>query len=133
MTKRALVLVVETDKVLAAEVAGGLRQAGYEVVEAIDTVDGLKKIYEMNPDVIIASTDLPSVNREDACLRLRQASYLPIIILGSHEELAEMLELGADAYIVKPPNRREVVARVGSVLRRKGRHNQPKGDANSGS
>jgi len=118
--KRALVLVVEKDEALAAEVAGGLREAGYEVVEAADTADGLKKIYEMNPDVIIASTDLPPVKGEDACLRIRQASYLPIIILGGQDDLAETLELGADAYIVKPPNRRELVARVNSLLRRKG-------------
>ena len=59
------------------------------------------------------------MNGEDACLRIRKASYLPIVVLGSQEELVRTLELGADAYIVKPANGREVVARVHSLLRRK--------------
>jgi DNA-binding response OmpR family regulator len=127
--KKAVVLVVEKDWALVAVAAGALREAGYEVVEAADAADGLKKIYEVNPDVIIASTDLPPVNGEDACLRIRQASYLPIIILGSQEELVETLELGADAYIVKPPSGREVVARVHSLLRRRGNDDPPEGGA----
>ena len=124
--KKAVVLMVEKDRALAAEAAGALREAGYGVVETVDAADGLKKIYETNPDVVIAGTDLPPVNGEDACLRLRQASYLPLIVLGSPEEVVEMLELGADACIVKPTSGREVVARVHSLLRRR-RDDRPGG------
>lgn len=132
MTKKALVLVVENDKALRAEAIEALREAGYDVAETASVVEGLNKIFEMNPDVIIASTDLPPVNGEDACLRIRQASYLPIIVLGNQEELMETLELGADAFIVKPPSKGEVVARVRALLRRKRRYDQPRGDANLG-
>jgi DNA-binding response OmpR family regulator len=123
--KKAIVLLVEKDRALVAEATGALRKAGFEVVEAADTIDGLKKIYEINPDVVIASTDLPPVSGEDACLRIRQASYLPLIALGSQDDVVEALELGADAYIVKPPSGREVVARVHSLLRRKHSNNRP--------
>jgi two-component system response regulator ArlR len=118
--KKALVLVVEKDRALAADAAAALREADFEVVEAVDGAEGLKKIHEMNPDVIIASTDLPPVNGEDACKRIRQASYLPFIVLGTRDEVARLLELGADAGIVKPPSGREMVARVHALLRRKG-------------
>ncbi len=67
------------------------------------------------------------VNGEEPYFRIRQASYLPIIVVGSEEEAAEMLELGADAYITKPPNLSELVARVHSLLRRK-RKDDPPGD-----
>jgi len=65
------------------------------------------------------------VDGEDACLRIRQASYLPLIVLGTKEEAAEVLELGADAYMTKPPSLRELVARVRTLLRRKPRYVPP--------
>jgi DNA-binding response OmpR family regulator len=127
-----LVLVVERDRALLTVTAGALRQAGFEVAVSADTADGLKKIYEIKPDVVIASTDLPPVNGEDACQRIRQASYLPFIVLGGREEVVEMLELGADAYIVKPASGQEVVARVNSLLRRRGNDEPPEGSARLG-
>jgi two-component system response regulator ArlR len=130
--EKVLVLVVEKDRAIVAEAIRALQLAGYEVVEATDVADGLKKIHELNPDVIIASTDLPPVNGEDACRRIRQASYLPIVILGSQEELVKTLELGADAYIVKPASGREVVARVHSLLRREKKDDPPEGGAGLG-
>jgi len=59
------------------------------------------------------------VNGEDPCLRIRQACYLPIIVLGNREEAAEMLEFVADAYMTKPLSLSELVARVHALLRRK--------------
>ena len=87
-----------------------------------DALDGLNKLYEVYPDLIIVERELPMVSGEDPCLRIRQASYLPIIVLGSREEAAETLELGADAYITKPLSLSELVARVQALLRRKARH-----------
>jgi len=74
--------------------------------------------------------ELPLVDGEDPCLRIRQACYLPIIVLGNQEETAEMLEFVADAYMTKPLSLSELVARVHALLRRKPRHdplrNNPK-------
>jgi two-component system response regulator ArlR len=127
--KKVLVLVVEKDRALAAVAAGALREAGFEVAVAADAADGLKKIYQIRPDVVIAGTDLPPVNGEDACQRIRQASYLPFIVLGDREEVVETLELGADAYIVKPASGQEVVARVKSIIRRRRKDGPPEGGA----
>ena len=102
-----------------------LEEAGYTVVRTTDALDGLKKLYEAYPDLIIMDRELPMVNGEDPCLRIRQASYLPMIVLGSNEEAAEMLELGADAYMTRPPRLSELVARVRSLLRRKPRYDPP--------
>jgi DNA-binding response OmpR family regulator len=98
------------------------------VERVTNAADGLKKLYESYPDLIIVARELPMVDGEDACLRMRQASYLPMIILGSQEEAAEMLELGADAYMTKPLSSSELVARVHALLRRKPRFGPPSND-----
>ena len=123
--KNDRILVIEKDEALAVEAAAALEEAGYKVVTAADARDGLKKLYEAYPDLIIVAMELPMVNGEDSYLRIRQACYLPIIVLGSEEETAEMLELGADAYMTKPPSLSELVARVRSLLRRKPRYHPP--------
>lgn len=116
--KKVLVLVIEDDRMLMLEIADALWRAGFEVVGAYDAVEGLQKIFEIRPDLVIASIDLLPVNGEDACLRIRQASYLPLIVTGGREDAIGALELGADAFIVKPLGVREVVARVHSLIRR---------------
>ena len=117
--EKALILVVEQNRPVIEDTVKALANAGYEVVEAFNAADGIRKIHELNPDLVIASTDLPPVDGENACLRIRQASYLPVVVFGDKEEVVVALEQGADAYIVKPASGREVVARVNSVLRRK--------------
>jgi len=104
---------------LAAKATAALEEAGYRADRAVDAQEGLRKLYEVYPDLIIAASELPMVNGEEALLRIRQASYLPIIVLGSEEEAVETLELGVDAYMTKPPSLGELVARVRALLRRK--------------
>ena len=102
-----------------------LEEAGYMVVRVTDVLDGLRKLYEAHPDLIIVAREPPTVNNEDPCLTIRQASYLPIIVLGSEEEEVETLELGVDAYVTTPPSLNELVARVRALLRRKLRSYPP--------
>lgn len=125
--KPGRILVVEQDKALAVKAAAALEEAGYNVVTASDAFDGLKKLYQVCPDLIVVARELPMVNGEDPWLRMRQASYVPIIVLGSQEEVSETLELGADAYITKPPDIGELMARVNSLLRRKRKAGLPGG------
>lgn len=113
---------------MALKIAAALEEAGYQVVKANSALDGLKKLYEAYPDVVILARELPMLHGEEPCLRIRQASYLPIIVLGSGEEAAEVLELGADVFMTKPPNLDELVARVHSLLRRKLKDNPPGGN-----
>jgi DNA-binding response OmpR family regulator len=117
------ILVIEQDEKLALGIEDALEGAGYTVVRTADTYDGLKKLYEAYPDLVILAKELPSVNGEDPCLQVRQACYLPIIVLGKNDDASEILELGADAYMTRPPGLKELVARVHSLLRRKKRAN----------
>jgi DNA-binding response OmpR family regulator len=105
-----------------------LEEAGYSVARAANALEGLKQIYEAYPDLIIMARELPMVNGEDSCVRVRQASYLPIIVLGGQEEATEILECGADAYMTKPLDVYELVARVRALLRRKRKQEPPKGN-----
>ncbi|TET40591.1 MAG: response regulator [Dehalococcoidia bacterium] len=126
------VLVIERDEALAAKATVALEEAGYKVVRAVDALDGLRKLYEVDPGLIIVDSALRTASGEYAYLRMRQASYLPIIILGSQEEAVDMLELGADAYMTKPPGFDELVARVKSLLRRKLCDDSMRGQARTG-
>jgi two-component system, OmpR family, response regulator ArlR len=117
--EKALILVVEQDQPIIDVTVKALSNAGFDVIKAFSAVEGIKKIRELNPDLVIASTDLPPVNGENARASICHASYLPVVVLGDKEGLVIALESGADAYIVKPATDREVVARVNSVLRRK--------------
>ena len=117
--RAARILVIESDEILAIRVVAALEGAGYTVVRAADHHEGITRLYETYPDVIIAGSELMMVNGEETYLRIRKASYLPIIVIGSREEAAEVLELGADAFVTKPPSLSEVVARVNRLLQRK--------------
>ena len=113
------ILIIEKDRELAEKEAAALEKEGYKVAIAADALEGIKKLYESYPDLIIASRELPAVKGEAAYQRIRQASYLPLIVIGVEEEAAEILEFGADAYITRETDLRELVARVRSILRRK--------------
>lgn len=131
--KRARVLLISGEEALRGGVASALEGAGFQVTHVPDGYQGLHSMYEASPDLVIMAEDLPPMGGAQVCSRLRQASHLPIIVLGSGEKEEtgeiEMLELGADAYMAKPPDPAELVARVRSLLRRKG----PNCDGHGGS
>ena len=117
--KRERILVIVRDDSLALQVKGTLREAGYRVWRARDGIDGLKKLNRASPDLVVMEGDLAPVSHEDPCSRIRQASYVPIIAVGTEQDGTDMLEFGADAYVPKPPNLVELTARVRALLRRK--------------
>lgn len=96
-----------------------LEEAGYIAIRGCNAFDGLKKIYEFYPDLIVVDRDLSMIEREDSCLRIRQISFAPVIVVGSKKYEVEILELGADAYLERPPSLVELVARVNSLLKRR--------------
>lgn len=125
--KPPCILVIEKNKAVLKEVVTALKKAGYSVVSASNAQEGMSRLCETTPDVIVMTRELPLVNGEEPCLRVRQATYVPLLIMGNEEEAVDTLELGADAYMTEPPDLRELVARVRALLRRKQMYGQPPG------
>ena len=123
-TKR--ILVVDDDKEIVRLVRAYLEQAGFHVLTAYDGETALHTIRSDRPDLVVLDLMLPDRDGWDITRILRGDSALtnmPIIMLTARVEDTDKiigLELGADDYITKPFNPREVVARVRSVLRRSG-------------
>lgn len=129
--KHQRILMIIRDSGLAAQLREALRKAEYRVWHARDGVDGLKKLRRAYPDLVVMERELSPVNREDSCLRIRKATRAPIIVVGGGQNGAETLELGADAYLPKPPDLTELRARVRAMLRRKFSEGPSGGDKNS--
>ena len=124
---QARILVIEEEGAPRSRVVAILEEAGLVVTTASDVPDGLKKLYESYPDLVIMASESSVLNGGEPFFHFRQTCYLPILVIGSKEEAAETLELGADAYITKPPSPYELVARVRALLRRKPRYDPPEG------
>jgi DNA-binding response OmpR family regulator len=115
------ILVVDDDEKLNRLLRQFLGDFDMTVFTATDALDGLKKVRTVLPDLIILDLMLPSMNGFDVCKRIRQASSIPIIMLTARGDLMDRvvgLELGADDYLSKPFEPRELVARIQAVLRR---------------
>ena len=122
MSDPKTVLIVEDEKNIVDILRFNLQRAGYQTLEAYDGEDGLAQAVSANPDLILLDVMLPKKNGFDVCRALRdQGSSVPVIILTAREEEADKvlgLEIGADDYIPKPFNPRELLARIRAVLRR---------------
>src|SRR5512136_109964 len=106
-----------------------LEQEGYRVEAAYDGQTALDKIKLLQPALVVLDLMLPVVDGWEVCRRVRAASDVPIIMLTARDDDVDKivgLELGADDYVTKPFNPRELVARVKAILRRTGR--EPSGE-----
>ncbi|HLU55630.1 MAG TPA: response regulator transcription factor [Pseudonocardia sp.] len=118
----ARVLVVDDDATVRDVVGRYLDEAGYQVDLAADGPTGLRAARERNPDAVVLDLMLPGMTGLDICRALRaEDERLPIVMLtalGEEDDRVLGLELGADDYVTKPFSARELVLRIGSVLRR---------------
>ena len=118
---KSRILLVEDDPRTLATVSLYLRHGGYDVVTAADGAAALEQAARTPPDLVVLDLMLPAVNGLEVCRTLRQRGSVPIIMLtarASEEDKLRGLECGADDYVTKPFSPRELVARVGAVLRR---------------
>jgi two-component system OmpR family response regulator len=124
------ILVVDDDPHIRDVVCFALRRAGYQPLTAGDGLAALDVAAREMPALVILDILMPELDGTEVCKRLRKGSDVPIIFLTSKDEEVDRilgLELGADDYVVKPFSPRELVARVKTVLRRKGPPaNEPK-------
>jgi len=124
MTEKKSVLVVEDEEDILALLHFNLVKAGYQVECAADGEEGLKKIREQQPDLLLLDLMLPGIGGLDICRQLRSAeatAKLPIIMLtarGEEADVVQGLELGADDYMTKPFSIKILLARIQTVLRR---------------
>jgi two-component system alkaline phosphatase synthesis response regulator PhoP len=106
-----------------------LEQEGFKVEVAYDGQVALNKCQSLQPALVVLDLMLPAVDGWEVCRRVRSTSDVPIIMLTARDDDVDKivgLELGADDYVTKPFNPRELVARVKAILRRAGR--EPSGE-----
>ena len=124
MTTLKRLLLVEDDRALADLVTFHFERAGYSVTRTGDGEEALILVDEIKPDIILLDWMIEGISGIEVCRRLRRRSNsqnTPIIILTARGEESDRIrgfETGADDYVTKPFSPRELVARVGAVLRR---------------
>jgi len=115
------ILVVDDDKKIVDLVSLYLKRDGYSVLAAYDGQEALDVARRKQPDLIVLDLLLPELDGTDVCRLLRADSRVPIIMLtarSTDEDKLLGLDIGADDYLTKPFNPRELVARIRAVLRR---------------
>ena len=123
MAEGPRVLVVDDERQILRALKVILREAGYDVVEAVSIEEAFDRAAVRPPDAAIVDLMLPDGSGVELCRRLREWSKMPILVLsavGEEEAKVEALEAGADDYVTKPFGTRELVARLGAALRRAG-------------
>lgn len=122
------VLVVEDDINIAELLRLYLQKDGFEVSHAADGGKAVEMAKEIQPDLVLLDIMLPVMDGWQVCRELRKSMKMPIIMLtakGETEDKVSGLEMGADDYIVKPFEVKELLARVHAVLRRTGDDGKP--------
>jgi two-component system alkaline phosphatase synthesis response regulator PhoP len=115
------ILIVEDESSIASFVALYLKNAGYSVRTVANGADALDQVSSDPPSLTILDLMLPDIDGIEVCRRIRKTSDVPILMLTARDEDVDKiigLEVGADDYMTKPFNPRELVARVKSILRR---------------
>jgi two-component system KDP operon response regulator KdpE len=121
MADTTTILIIDDDRPLAEMFANVLQANQFTVVTAHDGQEGLRKVYEYRPDLIILDINMPMMDGWVVCQRVREVSNVPILMLtaqSSPEEIVKGLEMGADDYVLKPCEPHVLLARVRAILRR---------------
>jgi DNA-binding response OmpR family regulator len=115
------ILIIDDDEKLNRLLGKFLSDFGMSVFSAVTPSEGFRLVNEKRPDLIILDIMLPEMDGFEVCKTIRRTSRVPIIMLTARGDLTDKvvgLELGADDYLPKPFEPRELVARIQSVLRR---------------
>jgi two-component system response regulator MtrA len=116
----ARILVVDDDTALAEMIGIVLRTEGFEPFFSADGGDAVEMFRRTKPDLVLLDLMLPGIDGIEVCSRIREESGVPIIMLTAKSDTADVvkgLESGADDYVVKPFNPKELVARIRTRLR----------------
>ncbi|BAY08449.1 response regulator transcription factor [Calothrix sp. NIES-2098] len=116
------VLLVDDEAALRDSLTYTLQKEGYTVSIAVDGHSAIKQFHKEVPDIILLDLMLPEVSGMEVCWRIRAFSNVPIVMLTAKDQDVDKvwgLEAGADDYVTKPFNTRELLARIKAVLRRR--------------
>ena len=128
------VLLVEDEESFADALMVGLTREGFDVEWVADGVSAIEAFERKTPDLVLLDVMLPNMSGLDVCRLIRLKSEVPIVMVTAKTEEVDAvvaLELGADDYVTKPYQFRELVARVRAVLRRSEARNQDKAIENA--
>lgn len=115
------ILLIDDDPDLGRLVESILRRMDLTVYQSYTGLEGLKKCYEIHPDLVILDIMMPDLNGFDVCIRLREMSSVPVLMLTARNTENDMLRgftVGVDDFVKKPFNKNEFEARVRALLRR---------------
>lgn len=121
MDRKKKIMVVDDDENIAELIAVYLNKEGYEAYKFYDGQRALEAFTKLTPDLAILDIMLPKIDGYELCREIRKMSDIPIIMVTAKGETFDKvlgLELGADDYIVKPFDSKELLARVKAVFRR---------------
>ncbi|WP_039767544.1 MULTISPECIES: response regulator transcription factor [unclassified Caldicellulosiruptor] len=115
------ILIIEDEKQIARFIELELKHEGYDVYVCYDGIEGLKKVEEIHPDLILLDIMLPGINGIEVCRKVRQYSNVPIIMVTAKDDIPDKvmgLDSGADDYVTKPFAIEELLARIRAALRK---------------
>ena len=125
MTESATkLLLVDDEASLREPLATYLSRQGFEVIQAVSAAEARSRLRDVTPDLVLLDIMMPGEDGLSLCRHLSEAHTVPVILLTARGEATDRivgLEIGADDYVVKPFDPRELVARIRSVLRRSNR------------
>jgi Response regulators consisting of a CheY-like receiver domain and a winged-helix DNA-binding domain len=115
------VLIAEDDLDLLGVIGLALHNAGFEVTKVTNGADALKAVSQQVFSLLVLDINMPQVNGLEVCAKFRATSNVPVMMLSARDQerdLLDALDVGADAYILKPFSPRALIARIGALLRR---------------
>jgi DNA-binding response OmpR family regulator len=125
------IVIIDDDEHIRELAALYLQKEGFQVAFALDGTSGMQAVQKEQPSLVVLDLMLPGKSGYEVCKEIRQKSNVPILMLTARDEDVDKivgLELGADDYLTKPFNPRELVARIKAILRRaEGAQGQPVG------
>ena len=119
------ILVVDDDRIIVEVLKQSLTLAGYSIASAANGVEGLALTRELKPDLVLLDVMMPKMDGYSMCRELKsdpETQLIPVIILTAltdRDDKLKALEVGADEFIRKPPDRQELLIRIRSLLRAK--------------